>query len=143
LTGRPEELSVRFSSSPALGEEELLLLTALGITREEAGRSPAGIAAGQIVSLLLDELLGPEVAQYGLDVFEIQTTGKAEQEQQSVRVGKQVTEDLRVLYSQSIAGASKRVLRVEYQLIGPLFLAGEQDFQGGVGGDVLLRLRFR
>jgi len=143
LAGRPEELSVRFSSVPALGEEELLLLTTLGVTREEAGRSPAGIAAGQIANLLLDELLGPEVGQYSLDVFEIQTTGKAEQEQTTVRVGKQVTEDVRVLYSQSIAGASKRVLRVEYQIIGPLFLAGEQDFQGGVGGDVLVRFRFR
>jgi len=148
LTGRAENLSVRFSSTPPLEEEQLLLLTTLGLTKEEAARSPAGVAAGQIVQLLIDEILGPEVSGYGLDVFEVQSTDTAqksagETKQTSVRVGKQVTEDLRVLYSQSIAGASKRVLRVEYQVIGPLFLAGEQDFQGGLGGDVLLRLRFR
>jgi hypothetical protein len=32
---------------------------------------------------------------------------------------------------------------VEYQLLGPLLLAGEQDFRGGYGADVVLRLRFR
>jgi len=42
-----------------------------------------------------------------------------------------------------VVGASKRVLRIEYQVIGPVLLSGEQDFQGGVGGDVLIRLRFR
>ena len=148
LTGRAENLSVRFSSTPPLDEEQLLLLTTLGLTREEAAKSPAGVAAGQVVQLLIDELLGPEASGYGLDVFEVQSTdttqkGAAETKQTTVRVGKQVTEDIKVLYSQSIAGASKRVLRVEYQVIGPLFLAGEQDFQGGLGGDVLLRLRFR
>jgi autotransporter translocation and assembly factor TamB len=148
LTGRAENLNVRFSSTPPLDEEELLLLTTLGLTKEEAAQSPAGVAAGQVVQLLLDEILGPEVSGYGLDVLEVQSTdttqkGEAGTKQTSVRVGKQVTEDLRVLYSQSIAGASKRILRVEYQVIGPLFLAGEQDFQGGVGGDVLIRLRFR
>jgi translocation and assembly module TamB len=143
LTGRPDELSVRLSSTPPLGEEELLLLTALGLTKEEAGRSPAGVAAGQVAQLLLEELLGPEVGEYGLDVFEVQTADTGEKKQTTVRVGKQVTEDLRILYSQSIAGASKRVLRVEYQIIGPLFLAGEQNFEGGIGGDVLLRFRFR
>jgi len=35
------------------------------------------------------------------------------------------------------------VLRIEYQVIGPVLLSGEQDFQGGFGGDVLIRLRFR
>ena len=148
LTGRGENLSVRFSSTPPLDEEQLLLLTTLGLTKEEAAKSPAGVAAGQIAQLLIDEILGPETSGYGLDVFEVQSadtakTGAGETKQTSVRVGKQVTEDIRVLYSQSIAGASKRVLRVEYQIIGPLFLAGEQDFQGGLGGDVLLRLRFR
>ncbi len=143
LTGRPEDLSVRLSSTPALDEEGLLLLTTLGLTKEEAGRSPGGIAASQIAQLLLEELVGSEARDYGLDVFEVEKAKKGQQDQTTVRAGKQVTEELRILYSQSIAGASRRVLRVEYQVIGPLFLAGEQDFQGGVGGDVLLRLRFR
>jgi autotransporter translocation and assembly factor TamB len=143
LTGRAEDLSVRLSSTPALDEEGLLLLTTLGLTKEEAGRSPGGIAASQMAQLLLEELLGSEAGDYGLDVFEVEQAKPGQQEQTTVRAGKQVTEDLKLLYSQSVAGASRRVLRVEYQVIGPLFLAGEQDFQGGVGGDVLLRLRFR
>jgi autotransporter translocation and assembly factor TamB len=70
----------------------------------------------------------------------VEKTDKAEQ---VFNVGKQVTEDVRVLYSQSLSGASKRVLRMEYQVIGPLLLSAEQDFQGSFGGDVLIRLRFR
>ena len=58
-------------------------------------------------------------------------------------MGGQLTEDVRVIYSQSLSGAAKRVVRIEYQLIGPLLLSAEQDFQGGFGGDILLRLRFR
>ena len=34
-------------------------------------------------------------------------------------------------------------LRVEYQLLGPVLIAGEQSFSGAVGGDVILRFRFR
>ncbi|HSD50554.1 MAG TPA: translocation/assembly module TamB domain-containing protein [Candidatus Methylomirabilis sp.] len=143
LTGRPEDLSVRLSSTPALDEEGLLLLTTLGLTKEEAGQSPGGIAASQIAQLLLEELVSPEAGEYGLDVLEVEKVKTGQQDQTTVRVGKRVTEELRILYAQSIAGASRRILRVEYQVLGPLFLAGEQDFQGGVGGDVLLRLRFR
>jgi hypothetical protein len=65
------------------------------------------------------------------------------EDDRAIRVGKQVTEEIRVLYSQSLSGAAKRVVRIEYQIFGPLLLSAEQDFQGGVGGDVLLRLRFR
>jgi hypothetical protein len=64
-------------------------------------------------------------------------------EGQRLQVGAQVAEDVRVLYWQTLSGGTKRTLRVEYQILGPLLIAGEQDFQGGYGGDVLLRLRFR
>ena len=46
-------------------------------------------------------------------------------------------------YSGSFAEGGKQKLRVEYQLFGPVLVAGEQAFSGGVGGDVILRFRFR
>jgi hypothetical protein len=46
-------------------------------------------------------------------------------------------------YAQGPQTTDERRLRVEYQVLGPLRVAGEQDFRGGFGGDVLIRFRFR
>jgi hypothetical protein len=48
-----------------------------------------------------------------------------------------------VTYSGSFAENGKQKIRIEYQLFGPVLIAGEQVFSGGVGGDVILRFRFR
>jgi hypothetical protein len=135
LSGRLDELTFRFSSVPPLKQQELLSLVTVGTTSATAGG-----AFGEVVQLLAEDVVGVATAGYAPETFGVEQTDKKEQ---MFSVGKQVTEDVRVLYSQSISGASKRVLRVEYQVIGPLLLSADQDFQGGFGGDVLIRLRFR
>jgi autotransporter translocation and assembly factor TamB len=135
LSGRLNELVFRFSSVPALKQQELLSLVTTGTTT-----ATAGSAFGEVGQLLAEDILGVATGGYAPETFGVEKTEKNEQ---VFNVGKQVTEDVRVLYSQSLSGASKRVLRIEYQVIGPLLLSGEQDFQGGFGGDVLVRLRFR
>jgi autotransporter translocation and assembly factor TamB len=75
-----------------------------------------------------------------VDVLEF---GKNEAGEDQFRVGKRLNDRTLVTYTGSFAEGGKSKLRVEYQLLGPLLLAGEQEFNGGVGGDVILRLRFR
>ena len=140
LAGRPDELSVTLSSSPALPQDELLFLVALGTSKRDAGKSPEGAVVGEMVRLLATDLLGLTMGGFGPDQI---STEKTDKNQQIVHVGGQLTEDVRMLYSQSISGTAKRMLRVEYQMVGPLLLAGEQTFPGGVGGDLVVRLRFR
>ncbi len=140
LSGRPDELTFRLSSVPTLAQEEILTLVTLGTTTREAGQAPGGIVLGEMAQLFAEDVLGFAAGGYAPETLQLEKTDK---NAQVVNVGKQVTEDVRVLYSQTLSGASKRVLRVEYQVIGPLLLSGEQDFQGGFGGDVLIRLRFR
>ena len=135
LSGRLNELVFRFSSVPPLKEQELVSLVTVGTTS-----ATAGAAFGEVGQLLAEDVLGLATGGYAPETFGVEKTEKNEQ---VFNVGKQVTEDVRVLYSQSLSGASKRVLRIEYQVIGPVLLSGEQDFQGGFGGDVLIRLRFR
>jgi hypothetical protein len=135
VSGRLNELMFRFSSVPALKQQELLSLVTTGTTSATAGG-----AFGEVGQLLAEDILGVATGGYAPETFGVEKTEKNEQ---VFNVGKQVTEDVRVLYSQALSGASKRVLRIEYQVIGPLLLSGEQDFQGGFGGDVLIRLRFR
>jgi len=135
LSGRLDELIFRFSSVPPLKQQEVLTLVTLGTTG-----ATAGDAFGEVAQLFAEDVLGLATGGYAPETFGVEKTDKAEQ---VFNVGKQVTEDVRVLYSQSLSGASKRVLRMEYQVIGPLLLSAEQDFQGSFGGDVLIRLRFR
>jgi translocation and assembly module TamB len=140
LSGRPDELTFRFSSVPTLSQQEILSLVTLGVTARQAGRSPGGVVAGELAQLLAEDVLGQATSGYAPETLELEKTDK---NQQVFHVGKQVTEDVRVLYSQTVSGTSKQVVRLEYQVIGPLLLSAEQDFQGGFGGDVLIRLRFR
>ena len=74
------------------------------------------------------------------DVFEVDTSDTGAR---SVRVGKRLTPSTLVVYSQGITNADERKIRIEYEVFGPLVVAGEQDFRGGFGGDVLFRVRFR
>jgi len=140
LTGRLDELDTRLSSSPPLAQDKLLLLVALGTTGDSAGQA-GGALAGAVGRMVAEEIFGGAVGtSWAPDVLSLE---KNPENRQTLQVGKQVTEDIRLLYLQTTSGPTTRMVRVEYQVIGPLFLSAEQNFQGGFGGEVLVRLRFR
>jgi autotransporter translocation and assembly factor TamB len=140
VSGRADDLTIRLSSEPPLPQEDLLALVTLGATRSELGSSGALTFAGEAAQLLSRDLLGLDTNTQFIDIVEF---GKSEQGQNQFRLGKRLDDKTTVIYSGSFAEGGKQKLRIEYQLIGPLLLAGEQAFSGGVGGDVILRLRFR
>jgi autotransporter translocation and assembly factor TamB len=140
LTGRADDLTIRLSSEPPLPQEDLLALVTVGATRAELGSSGALTFAGEAAQLLSRDLLGLDPNASFVDILEF---GRTEGGQKQVRVGKRLDDKTTVIYSGSFADGGQQKLRVEYQLIGPLLLAGEQGFSGGIGGDVILRLRFR
>lgn len=141
ISGRSEDLEIRFSSSPPLPEEDVLSLVAFGATREQIGRSGPGVVVGEIAGLLVQDLFGVQSTRAGVDVFELDTDPEAGT--RTLRVGKQLTPRTLVVYSQELDNAAAQRLRLEYQVFGPLRLAGEQDFRGGFGGEVVVRMRFR
>lgn len=140
LEGRADELQVRLSSTPPLPQEDLLALVTFGVTRAELGESAGAIFAGEAARLLAEEVLGLEGGTAAFDVFEVETSGP---EGGRVKVGKRLNERTLLLYSGGFTEGARQTIRVEYQLLGPLLLSGEQDFRGGYGADVVLRLRFR
>jgi autotransporter translocation and assembly factor TamB len=140
LSGRVDDLTIRLSSEPPLPQEDLLALVTLGATRSELGSSGALTFAGEAAQLLSRDLLGLDPNTPLVDILEF---GRTEAGDNQVRVGKRLDDKTTVIYSGSFAEGGQQKLRVEYQLIGPLLLAGEQVFSGGIGGDVILRLRFR
>ena len=141
VSGRSDNLEVRLASTPALPDEDLLALVAFGRTREQLARSGAGLVVGEAAGLLVRELFGAQPGRAGLDVLELDRA--PETGETTLRVGKQVAPRTLVVYSQGVENTEHRRLRIEYQVLGPLAVAGEQDFRGGFGADVLLRIRFR
>ncbi len=117
VTGRSADLKISFVSSPPLPEEDVLSLVAFGATRAQMGQAGAGAFVGEAASFLAQDLFGIQPGQTGVNVY------------MDYAAGPQTTDERR--------------LRVEYQVVGPLRVAGEQDFRGGFGGDVLIRFRFR
>jgi autotransporter translocation and assembly factor TamB len=141
VSGRSEELTVQLSSKPPLAQEEILSLVTMGVPRPPSGQSGAGLMLGEVAKLFVEDLVGIGTSSLGLDMLDLRTVEDAGQTK--MQVGAQVTEQVQVIYSQTLRGSSKRLLRIEYQVLGPLLIAGEQNFEGGYGGDVFIRLRFR
>jgi autotransporter translocation and assembly factor TamB len=141
LSGRAEDLTIRLTSEPPLAQEDLLALVTVGATKSELGSSGGGtVFATEAAQLISKELLGGELNAPTVDILEF---GKNEAGQSEFRVGKRVNDRTLVTYSGSFAENGKQKIRVEYQLFGPVLIAGEQVLSGGVGGDVILRFRFR
>jgi translocation and assembly module TamB len=141
VSGRPENLEVRLTSTPPLPEEDLLTLVAFGVTRDQLAESGGGVLVGEAAGLLVRELFGAQAGQTGLDVLEVERG--PESGATTLRVGKEIAPRTLVVFSQGVENTDERKLRIEYQVIGPLGVAGEQDFRGGFGADVFLRVRFR
>jgi translocation and assembly module TamB len=140
LTGRASDVQVRLTSSPPMSQEDLLSLVALGSTREELGRSPGPVFAAAAGRALAEGLIGLGADTPLGEVFDSEAK---DSDQPLVALGKTLTERTTVTYSGGFAEGGRQKLRMEYQVIGPLLLSGEQDFQGGFGGDVIVRLRYR
>jgi autotransporter translocation and assembly factor TamB len=137
VTGPSSNIAVRFSSTPRLAQNDLLSLVAFGVTGADLRESPATVLLGEAGKLVARNVLGVDPGSTGLRV----TTGSPAGSAGEIHgfPGEERTTPGR---GQNTVGAKERV-RVEYQLISPLYLSGEYDREGGYGADVVLRFRFR
>jgi autotransporter translocation and assembly factor TamB len=134
VSGRLDSLDVSLRSNPPLSQEDLLALVAFGATRAELERSPTGVLAWEATSTLVRDLLG-------LDTLESESRAGALAGR--LQVG---TADPNQQSPGELRGPEARNgqrVRIEYRLLGPLSLVGEQGQQGGYAAGVVLRLRFR
>ena len=138
ITGPSSNVQVRFTSVPRLSQNDLLSLVAFGVTGGELRESPGAVVLGEVGKLLARNLPGAESAISGFRV----STGSANSTAAEQR-GFQGEERPSVGPAQNTPGGRKEKVRVEYQLLAPLYLSGEYDRDGGYGADVVLRFRFR
>jgi hypothetical protein len=138
ITGPVSSIAVRFSSTPRLAQNDLLSLVAFGVTGAQLRESPATVLLGEAGQLLARNVLGIDPGASGLRI----STGSAGNGAGELH-GFPGEERTIGGPSQTTRGGRKETVRVEYQLLYPLFLSGEYDREGGYGADVVLRFRFR
>jgi translocation and assembly module TamB len=134
VRGRLDSLDVNLRSTPPLSQEDLLALVAFGATRAELSSSPAGVIAGQAASMVVRDLLGLETL--GDETGAGGVLGR-------LQVGTLVPDRRSAGESRGPEVRDSQRVRVEYQLLGPISLVGEQGQRGGYAAGVVLRLRFR
>jgi translocation and assembly module TamB len=134
VSGRLDSLDMSLRSIPPLSQEDLLALVAFGATRAELQHSAPGVLAWEATRTLVGDLLGLDTlegeSRLGGAAARLQVGAAAPDQSASGEVRGPETRN------------GQRV-RVEYRLLGPFSLVGEQGQQGGYAAGVVLRLRFR
>ena len=138
VTGPVSNITVRFSSTPRLSQNDLLSLVAFGATGAALRESPATVLLGEAGKMLATNVLGVEPGVSGLRVS---TTSSSDST--SELHGFPGDEQRSTGPSRNSPGGRTEKVHIEYQLWAPLYLSGEYDREYGYGADVVLRFRFR
>lgn len=150
LTGRSTQLTKpELSSRPAASEQDILMMLNLNMTWEdvqEAKKSGllASTAAGQLLGTG-EKVASRYVQKYlGLSVFRVRTSVLTPGKPSTARltVGKYLTPDLFVSYSQDLLGKYGTDLRTEYRLGRVTSLYGERDEDARYNVGVKWRWRY-
>jgi translocation and assembly module TamB len=134
VSGRVDSLEVTLRSTPPLAQEDLLALVAFGATRAELERSPGGVLAWEATTTIVRDLLG-------LDTLD--SEGRLAGAVERLQVGPSGSDQTAPGEVRGPETRTGQRVRVEYRLLGPISLVGEQGQQGGYAAGVVLRLRFR
>ncbi|MBI4745615.1 MAG: translocation/assembly module TamB [Deltaproteobacteria bacterium] len=148
--GNINDLKVTMTSSPPLSELDIASLLSVGLTSKEFMATGVVAPAYQAASILSRELEGRFKDYIGFDRFHIdpyysKATGTTEPK---LTVGKDISEDILVIYSRSLSGAGEQEAQVEYRLYRNLsVIGGWSSFgasqSGDVGADIKFRFEFR
>jgi len=142
LTSDPPLSPVQILSLLAGGEESMVasLTQAQALQAQLAASGAATLAAGKI-----SEEVGLERGAeklFGLNRFSIDPSllrGAGTTPTARITLGKRITPDLTVLYSQDLRGSEQRVLSLEYTLSDRLSVLFTREDPGGFGFDLRLR----
>ncbi len=142
LTSDPPLSPVQILSLLAGGEESMVasLTQAQALQDRLAAAGAATLAAGKI-----SEEVGLERGAeklFGLNRFSIDPSllrGAGTTPTARITLGKRITPDLTVLYSQDLRGSEQRVLSLEYTLSDRLSVLFTREDPGGFGFDLRLR----
>jgi autotransporter translocation and assembly factor TamB len=150
VQGNINDLKVIMTSSPPLSELDIASLLSVGLTSKEFVATGVGAPAYEAASILSREVEGRYKDYIGFDRFHIdpyysKATGTTEPK---LTVGKDISDDVLVIYSRSLSGTGEQEAQVEYKLYRNLsLLGGWSSFgasqSGDLGADIKYRFEFR
>jgi autotransporter translocation and assembly factor TamB len=155
VNGTLERVSPTLTSDPPLSPVQILSLlagaeesTVAGLTQAQAQSTQAQLAAAGAATLAagrISEEVGLERGAerlLGLNRFSIDPSllrGAGTAPTARITLGKRITPDLSVLYSQDLRGTEQRILSLEYTLSDRLSVLLTREDPGGLGFDLRLR----
>jgi translocation and assembly module TamB len=149
LAGTWPRIETTFSSDPPLSDEQILGLLLTGTTpnsttQTDTGSSIVSAGAGLAAGAAAGVVTRPTQKLFKLDRFEIDPIFSSGGQLSDVRstVGKQITPNLLVTYSQSFDTAKQPVIEFEWRLSNTLILRGQRDENGVYRMDLRKRERF-
>jgi translocation and assembly module TamB len=154
FTGTPQKLNVVIRSEPDLPDSDKISLLLTGTlagdssTAEQVNQTGLNLAQTLLATGISEQ--GEKITQrlFGLNRFSIDPliAGRGSDPTARVTVGRRVTKDLTLTYSQNLTSSGQsgldRIVLVEYRLSNRLSVVGYRNERGQVGFDVRLRKRF-
>lgn len=142
LSGLVSSLKPEFSSSPALPQEEILSLLALGESYQR--RYSFDATQMSTASLISYELAKKPESLLSLDRFRLDPflMGSTSELTARLTVGKRLSRNFLILYSTNLATQREEIIRLEWELTGGLSLVAIRNELGRVSFDLKLRKRF-
>jgi translocation and assembly module TamB len=155
-TGDTDAPALQLSSDPPLGQDDIVLLLQLGMTRAELDRGLASSLAQSVSLEALSALTGfdqalrktvPIIDDFRLGTQYSSRTGRPEP---TVSVGKRITENLRATVTTGLSDNRELRSNVEWKLKRGVILQGSYDNVndlsssaiGNLGADLRWRIEF-
>lgn len=148
VEGHLRRFNLSLSSEPPLDEVDIIALLAVGETGTALKGYGGGIGAAEASSFItgqFQETLEQRARLYtGINRVQISPyVSKTGEVGPRVTVGKKLGERLSILYSSAVGSKESDVIKIEYELSKKVFLVGEKDERGSIGGDIKFRFQFR
>ncbi|HXH29046.1 MAG TPA: translocation/assembly module TamB domain-containing protein, partial [Candidatus Polarisedimenticolia bacterium] len=147
--GTIDDFRYELSSTPPLPQQDIvaLLLTGrtLGTLGPESGAVAEEAVSAYLAGRLTEELTQKLSGRAGLDLIAIdplQVTGQGDPAAR-VTLGKQVTPDLYVTYTNELGSNQGSVYQLDYSITRDLKFTSLRDHNGSIGGDFRYLLRGR
>jgi outer membrane protein insertion porin family len=152
IEGTLDRFNYELTSSPTLSTQDIIALLVTGSTLEALSASPAGgadiftgdLAVNYFTGAFTDRF-GRQMQQLlGLERVQINPMLQGEGDPTArVTLGKEVADNLYIVYSSEIGGPETRLYQIEWQASRKFRLTGGRDTTGGIGGDIQYSTRFR
>ena len=154
VAGTWPRLQTSFTSDPPLADDVVLAMLLSGSTTAGSVTAPgtvanpttgsttiASAASGIVSGVLTSPLSGATQKLFRLDRFEIEPVFSGNQVDVRSTVGKQITPNLLVTYSQSLDTAKQPIINVEWRLTDTITARALRDENGILVIDIRRRLR--